>query len=140
MFHLFKEDKLTLQYTIITLFYLYVAERIMNFLNNMWSDKKTYDKTNNQSRLNYILKTFVSLYRKYFRFGIYAAIIVLKLAEPYIKPPVRFMWIYQLAYAFLGFVVFGVVWVYSNLKLYCWYKLEIKTQNEKIKKILGKTE
>jgi len=138
MFHLFKEDKLTLQYVVVTLFYLYLSEKLMRFLNVMWGEKKVYDKANPQSLLNSVMKNSVNIYRKYFRILIYLAILGLKVAEPYVKPPARFPYIYSLGYAILGFGVFGIVWVYSNLKLYCWYKLEMKQQGDKMKKSLGK--
>lgn len=138
MFHLFREDKLTLQYVVITLFYLFISEKIMRFLNLMWREKKVYDKADPKSLLNFVLLKGVNFYRKYFRILIYLAILGLKVAEPYIKPPVKFQYLYSLCYSVLGFGVFGIVWIYSNLKLYCWYKLEMKQQNEKLKKSIGK--
>ena len=53
---------------------------------------------------------------------LYIVIVLLHACDYFVKPPERFPYLWQLLFAFIGFLVFGIVYIKSHLILFVYLK------------------
>jgi len=85
-----------------------------------------------------------NLYTRIFSKLLYVGMVGLTLADKFITPPARYQYLWHLLFAMVGFVVFMIVFVYSNLKMIDSYNRDSQKENEVIsfhsKQATGKNE
>ena len=139
-YDLLKEDKLEIQFFIFTTFYLIFGSQLMKFLISFWdkNDIKSAIKiNNNESKLDKLLRVYVSIYKRYISKLLYLLLISVMIIEAFLAPPKRFPFLYELFYAILGFIQFFIVFGYSNLKLFAIARRD-SISDEKMNKNLSK--
>ena len=63
----------------------------------------------------------------------YAAMLFIQVCYYFIEPPKRYPYIREMLFALLGFVYFGIVYLYMHWKMWIDYKSDMMDPTEKIK-------
>ena len=75
------------------------------------------------------------LYLKYLRKILYFLAIALHFGDYFVMPPERYPYLWQLLFSFLGFLVFGLIYLKSHFILFIYLKYSKNIEKIEIKKI-----
>ena len=120
---LLREDKLDLQFFVLIIFYLIFGGQLISFLESFWSSSSSKQRSIllvGENKIDNFLDFWVKFYKKYVSKLLYFAVVVGMIVERLVTPPQKLQYLYALT----GFIEFGWVFVYSNLKLFSLIKKE----------------
>ena len=70
-----------------------------------------------KSGLTTLKEWIETLYTKFIRWVVYILLFALTIGDAYIQPPAKYPYLFPLLFALLGFGVFLIVFIYSNIKM-----------------------
>jgi len=148
-YHMLVEDRLQVQCLVAMLAFGVFGRVVMGHFRKAWTKEKVEGKPedkkkNKQDKLKEIIDLIEVNYAKYVSKLLPIVMMVLLLADGSMTPPAKYPFLFHLLFALVGFAVFAIVFVYSNLKMIHSfrkdYALEKKVMDFDIKKVLGKTD
>jgi len=142
-YHMLVEDKLKLQYFVITLLFAYFAYPLMDRLKEGWN-KPAKAELEINPKYSIILRTIENIYTRLVSKVVLISMIILTVLNGMITPPEKYPFVFHLLFALLGFGEFLIVFAYSNLKMFISYNKSKFKENESIsfgtKEAMGKNE
>jgi len=143
-YHMLVEDKLKLQYFVITLAFAYFAYPLMNRLKEGWNKPAKTAELEINPKYAPLLRAIENIYTRLFSKVILASMILLTVLDGFVTPPEKYPFVFHLFFALVGFTQFFIVFVYSNLKMLISYNKSKFKENEAInfgtKEAMGKNE
>eukprot|EP00828_Plagiopyla_frontata_P043608 TRINITY_DN6866_c0_g1_i3.p1 TRINITY_DN6866_c0_g1~~TRINITY_DN6866_c0_g1_i3.p1 ORF type:complete len:352 (-),score=20.89 TRINITY_DN6866_c0_g1_i3:14-1069(-) len=156
LYHLLKEDNLVVQYYVILFLFFYFGKNIFKSMHDLKfirftkrslmsiEDIQQSIKLNSLVNFkNLLVKDYIFrlhqildyLYLRYLRKALYLLAVIFHAADYFVTPPEKYPYLWQLLFSFLGFLVFGLIYIKSHLILFIYLKYSKNIEKIEIQKI-----